>query len=109
MLLGQLAGDDEFRARHQLPVRGRVGASSVTNKGFQQTLRFPTAGKPARYSLGETDGPGSLLGRQIFYVAHFRGLPYSPIIPLPVNWASEAYRSLWPLEGPRLPLSLNSE
>ena len=44
MLLGQLAGDDEFRARHQLPVRGRVGASSVTNKGFQQTLRFPTAG-----------------------------------------------------------------
>ena len=52
----------------------RVGALSVYEDGFQHAIRPPTAGRPEREILFETDGPGSHLGNRIFDMGQSRGL-----------------------------------
>ena len=67
----QHAGDDEFRSRHQLSGRGRVGSSLVTIADSRRVVRFPTLGWPALNVPNETDSP--LLDHKISDDAHLRG------------------------------------
>ena len=83
------AGANEFRARHQLVARDRVGAFTTNGEDMQHAIRFPSAGWPTNEDLHGDGEPGSRPERHDSSEVNFSNFPPTHPFTRALEFASE--------------------